>query len=236
MATNEGDSIRKIQKNSGDNELNRETNEMTDFTSDADEITEISDEMLSKYHIAFTHNDESTMKSMIMEDPALLFYGLDLMAMTEEDEQDTIIDPELQKGLDEISQRIQQKFEMDQEKRMLEDLINSGLIQYIKKSGQKLSEFCTELSITRITIDKLSNRWVEASTIPTTLISRIAEALGTSQRTIQAYFQQPPLLPVAMFKASNHPTTVRSLETFSVIIQNDPNMKPDDKDFWLNAK
>ncbi len=235
MATNEGEPINKIQKKSGDNELNRETTNMIDFTTETDEIKEISEELLSKYHAAFIHNDESSMKSMIKEEPALLFYGLDLMAMSVEDDQEGIIEPELQKGLDEISQRIQQKFENDRDENIQMKLIKQGFVSYFTASGKKASELSEELNLGKMTLNKLNDRLVEATTIPVTLISRIAEVLGASQSAIQAYFQQPPLQTEAMYKSSDHPITVRSLESFSDIIHNDPTTRPEDKDFWLNA-
>ena len=84
---------------------------------------------------------------------------------------------------------------------------------------------------------KLEYRHLRVASLPSALITQIADTLQVTGEQVRAYLQQSPTLaPGASYKNSNGVPQVAAQEEFAQAIRACPGMTDDQKNRWLSAE
>ena len=112
----------------------------------------------------------------------------------------------------------------------------SDLMTEARSRGLSPAEFTQAVRLDRPILASLSQRLLDAASLPRGLAARIGAALGRSADEIAAYFRQPPRLATgAHYKAKRAPALVaeaRPRQTFAEALRSAKGLSEEDRAYW----
>lgn len=103
-----------------------------------------------------------------------------------------------------------------------------------KKLGMRKSEFAKRIGLNAVQLYNLEIRAYVFSTVPKSLIEKVAETLNTAKETVAAFLSQPPSL-AANFKSRTRPEDFKQI-SFTDAIKQDDTLSAEEKERLLNLE
>lgn len=131
----------------------------------------------------------------------------------------------------ELTRRNFQKFwaEKTAQSQQIESLTGAA-----KKLGMRKKEFASRIGLNAVQLYNLEIRAFVFSTVPQTLIEKVAETLQTTREAVVAFLRQPPSL-AANFKSRTRPEDFKQI-SFTDAIKQDDTLSAAEKERLLNLE
>jgi transcriptional regulator with XRE-family HTH domain len=111
----------------------------------------------------------------------------------------------------------------------------TSLLEAAREQNLRLKDVAERLGIGVPIVSKLEQRLLQFTTLPETLIQKLAETLDTAAENVRDYLRQPPTLAAgAAYQYTGKATPqVQAQQDFAEAIRTCPGMSEADKQVWL---
>lgn len=109
----------------------------------------------------------------------------------------------------------------------------ADLVTYAQARGVSARDLAARLGLSVPIVMKLHRRLLRAESLPQELIEALAKVLGTSQRRVFEYLQQPPALAVGAHYRAEQAPVLGEQQDFAAAVRTDRSLSEEDRARWL---